>query len=60
MSWNNAAEFFAMGGYGMYVWGSFAVTAVCLMGEVALLRYRRKSALTLINHASVLNNGSVE
>ena len=26
MNWNSAAEFFAMGGYGLYVWGSYAVT----------------------------------
>ena len=23
MQWNSAAEFFAMGGYGLYVWPSF-------------------------------------
>ena len=26
MNWDSAAEFFAMGGYGLYVWGSYAVT----------------------------------
>ena len=26
MNWNSAADFFAMGGYGLYVWGSYAVT----------------------------------
>lgn len=25
MQWTNASEFFAMGGYGLYVWGSFGV-----------------------------------
>ncbi len=24
MNWNSAAEFFAMGGYGLYVWGAYA------------------------------------
>ena len=31
MQWNSAAEFFAMGGYGVYVWGSFGVTALALV-----------------------------
>ena len=26
MNWGSAAEFFAMGGYAPYVWGSYAVT----------------------------------
>jgi len=26
MNWNSASEFFAMGGYGLYVWGSYAVS----------------------------------
>ena len=25
MNWNSASEFFAMGGYGLYVWGSYGV-----------------------------------
>ena len=41
MSWS---EFFTMGGYAFYVWGSFGVAAVLLVGEVVLLR-RRKRAL---------------
>lgn len=46
MNWNSASEFFAMGGYGFYVWGSFAVTAACLLAEPLLLRRRRYTALT--------------
>ena len=30
MNWGSASEFFAMGGYGLYVWGSFLMTAVAL------------------------------
>ena len=37
MQWNSASEFFAMGGYGLYVWGSFGVTALVLAGEVLSL-----------------------
>jgi heme exporter protein D len=39
----SAAEFFAMGGYGFYVWGSFGMTLACLVMEVWLLRRRRVS-----------------
>jgi heme exporter protein D len=45
MNWNSPAEFFAMGGYAFYVWGSFIVTAAALAIEVAGLRRRRRQAL---------------
>ena len=45
MTWGGPVEFFAMGGYAFYVWGSFLVTAVCVAGEMLLLRARRQSAL---------------
>ena len=38
MNWGSAAEFFAMGGYGLYVWGSFGVTAAALLIETLLAR----------------------
>ncbi len=48
MNWGSAAEFFAMGGYAFYVWGSFAVTALAMAVEVALLRARHRRALEAI------------
>jgi heme exporter protein D len=45
MSWGSAAEFFAMGGYAPYVWGSYAVTALCLIVEPLVVRARRRAAL---------------
>ena len=45
MHWNSVSEFFAMGGYGLYVWGSFGLTAVVVVGEVLLLRARRRAIL---------------
>jgi heme exporter protein D len=47
VNWASAADFFAMGGYGFYVWGSYLVTAACLAGEVLFLRARRREALRL-------------
>ncbi|MCB1789602.1 MAG: heme exporter protein CcmD [Gammaproteobacteria bacterium] len=37
------AEFFHMGGYGLYVWGSFGITALCMIAEPLLLRGRSQS-----------------
>jgi heme exporter protein D len=45
MNWSNLAEFAAMGGYGLYVWGAFGVTAVVMLGEMLALRGRRKALL---------------
>ena len=47
MNWNSWSEFFHMGGYAFYVWGSYAVTALLIFGEILLLRSHRKRALTL-------------
>ena len=45
MQWNSVSEFFAMGGYAFYVWGSFGLTAVVVLGETLLLRRQRKNIL---------------
>ena len=45
MNWNSPAEFFAMGGYGFYVWGSFGVTALALVIEPLLIKQRRSEVL---------------
>ncbi|MEO5702065.1 MAG: heme exporter protein CcmD [Casimicrobiaceae bacterium] len=38
-------EFVAMGGYGFYVWGAYAVTAGVLAIEIVALRARRRRGL---------------
>ena len=43
--WNSPAEFFAMGGYGLYVWGSFGACALALAIEPLLLAKRRSEVL---------------
>jgi heme exporter protein D len=45
MQWNSVSEFFAMGGYAFYVWGSFGLTAAVVVGETLLLRSQRKNIL---------------
>jgi heme exporter protein D len=43
MSWGSPQAFFAMGGYALYVWGSYAVAAACIVVELWLLRLRRRT-----------------
>ncbi len=43
MIWESWDDFFAMGGYGLYVWGSFVVVFGCMAGEVLLLTQRSKT-----------------
>ena len=48
MNWSRASEFFAMGGYGFYVWGSFGMTALVMLGELIALRLRRRALLQAV------------
>ena len=42
-------EFFNMGGYALYVWGSFGMTALCMIAEPILVRHRRKVTLQRVS-----------
>jgi len=46
--WNSFDAFIAMGGYGLYVWGSYLVAAAGLAIEVALLMARRRRTLRML------------
>lgn len=48
MQWQSLGDFLSMGGYALYVWGSFGVTAVALVAEALLLRARRQRALAAV------------
>ena len=37
MNWGSVGEFFAMGGTGLYVWGSYGVTFAVIALEIGLL-----------------------
>ena len=43
MNWASWSDFVAMGGYGLYVWGSFAMCALVLLIEVGMLAARRRA-----------------
>jgi heme exporter protein D len=48
MSWGSAGEFFAMGGYGLYVWGSYGVFFGLIAAEAAMLVIRRRNIVNQI------------
>jgi heme exporter protein D len=41
-------EFFYMGGYGFYVWTSYAVAAVILIANILIPKYQHKAILKTI------------
>ena len=47
MNWNSWSDFFAMGGYALYVWGSVLMTVLLVGGEVIAVRMRRNTVMKL-------------
>ena len=46
------SDFFAMGGYGFYVWGAYGVAALAIIAELLGLRMRRYAAKEAHDEAS--------
>ena len=44
MNWSGVGAFLAMGGYGTFVWGSYAVTVAVVVVELALVVHRFRTA----------------
>ena len=42
MQWHSVGEFFAMGGYAVYVWGSVGACAVAMIVEPLVVRSRHR------------------
>jgi len=40
MKWESLSAFISMGGYGFYVWGSYGVALLCVVGEIFLVKKR--------------------
>jgi heme exporter protein D len=55
MSWGSLSDFLDMGGYGLYVWGSYLVFFVCIVGEVILVFNRKR---TLLKHLSLIHQST--
>jgi len=41
--WSSFSDFLHMGGYALFVWGSYLVTILAVVIEIALLRSRNKA-----------------
>ncbi len=53
----SVAEFFHMGGYALYVWGSFGVSLLLMVLEPILLRGRRRNILKRIARMARIDAG---
>jgi len=42
---NSVSDFFAMGGYAFYVWGSYGVTALFMVIEVILVQRNKRTIM---------------
>jgi len=58
VNWNNLSDFLAMGGYGLYVWGSFAMVGAAFVWEGLMLAHRRASALDNLRERAVSTGSS--
>jgi len=47
MRWETWSDFWFMGGYGLYVWGSMGMTALLLLLEIWQARVAHMNALAL-------------
>jgi heme exporter protein D len=52
MNWGSADAFFAMGGYALYVWGSYLVTFLLMVLEIIFLVSRRRAAGAALEKAA--------
>jgi heme exporter protein D len=55
MNWGGWSDFFAMGGYALYVWGSYAVTLGLMVMEILLLALRGRGILGRLARSSTRN-----
>ncbi|MGK0170459.1 MAG: heme exporter protein D [Gammaproteobacteria bacterium] len=45
---NELSDFLHMGGYGSYVWGSYGVVAIVLVGNLVAISVRRRTVVRAI------------
>ena len=48
MIWESWDAFWAMGGYGLYVWGSYAVVLICIVVEILLARAGQRESVQTV------------
>lgn len=50
------SEWLAMGGHGLYVWGSFGMTALFMVAEVILVMRRRRTLVQRLRRMIRMNS----
>ena len=61
MPWHSVSEFFAMGGYAPYVWGSIGACALAMLAEPWLLRRQHRQIVrTLQRQRRVWRTAAVD
>ena len=55
--WNSFSEFLAMGGYGLYVWGSLGVCVLVCVFEPISLNLKRRALLAEVREQGTLDKG---
>jgi heme exporter protein D len=55
--WSSWSDFFAMGGYALYVWGSLAVVFGAIAIELVLVEQRSKAAIEQLAAAQRRSGG---
>lgn len=58
MVWNSAGDFFHMGGYALYVWGSVIVTFGLMFAELLILRLRRNAIGAYLSSARDIDDSA--
>lgn len=58
--WNSFSDFLAMGGYGLYVWGSFGVTALAMLIEPIVVASNRKATVARLKRQLRAESRSTE
>ena len=58
--WNSFADFLHMGGYGLYVWGSFGLTAAIMVVEPIMVARTRKITIARLKRQLRAESRSTE
>lgn len=55
--WSSFSDFLAMGGYGLYVWGSLGLCAVVCILEPIALNLKRRALLAEVSEQAMADTG---
>ena len=58
--WNSFGDFLAMGGYGLYVWGSLGACALVCVFEPISLNLKRRALLVEVHEQGTSDTGQSE